>query len=127
MPYYPTTCPAQINMSKVFISYARDGGFGENLAAQTQPQLQSAGHTVFRDVTDLSPGDRWDIKLEFELETSDIVVLIVSERVRKSEWVHNEISMAKEIGLPIIPVLSEKIRMPLWLRHFADFRLLRKC
>ena len=104
-------------MPKVFISYARDASFGEELAALTQPQLQLAGHTVFRDMTDLNPGDRWDTNLEFELETSDVVVLIVSEKVRRSEWVHNEISMAKEIGLPIIPVLSKKIRMPLWLRH----------
>ena len=117
MPYYSTILLNPVDMPKVFISYARDASFGEELAALTQPQLQAAGYTVFRDVTDLNPGDRWDTKLEFELETSDIVVLIVSEKVRRSEWVHNEISMAKEIGLPIIPVLSEKIRMPLWLRH----------
>ena len=117
MPYYSTILLNPVDMPKVFISYARDASFGEELAALTQPQLQAAGYEVFRDVTGLSPGDRWDTKLEFELETSDIVVLIVSEKVRQSKWVHNEVSMAMEIGLPVIPVLSEQIRIPLWLRH----------
>lgn len=104
-------------MPKIFISYARDQSHGQNLAAEAQQQLQAAGFEVFRDVIGLKPGDVWYHKLEFELETSDAVVLIVSEKVRTSKWVHNEISMAEEIGLPVIPVLAEKVRSPLWLRH----------
>jgi hypothetical protein len=45
------------------------------------------------------------------------MVLVVSEKVRTSKWVHNEVSMAEEIGIPVIPVLAEKVRYPLWLRH----------
>ncbi|MFM2318265.1 MAG: hypothetical protein RLZZ215_886 [Pseudomonadota bacterium] len=104
-------------MPKIFISYARDQSHGENLAAEAQQQLQAAGFEVFRDMIGLKPGDVWPQKLEFELESSDAVVLIVSEKVRSSKWVHNEISMAEEIGLPVIPVLAEKVRSPLWLRH----------
>lgn len=104
-------------MPKIFISYARDQSHGENLATEAQQQLQVAGFEVFRDVIGLKPGDVWYHKLEFELESSDAVVLIVSEKVRTSKWVHNEISMAEEIGLPVIPVLAEKVRSPLWLRH----------
>lgn len=104
-------------MPKIFISYARDKSHGEHLAAETQQQLLAAGFEVFRDVIGLKPGDVWYHKLEFELESSDAVVLIVSEKVRNSKWVHNEISMAEEIGLPVIPVFAEKVRSPLWLRH----------
>ena len=104
-------------MPKVFISYGRDESHGQNLATETQKQLQAAGFEVFRDVIGLKPGDIWYSKLEFELESSDLVVLIVSEKIRTSEWVHNEISIAKEIGLPIIPVIAESVRIPLWLRH----------
>nr|CAA6801795.1 MAG: Nitrite reductase accessory protein NirV [uncultured Thiotrichaceae bacterium] len=107
-------------MPKVFISYARDGGSGENLAAEVQAQLQQQNMEVFRDVIGLKPGDVWYHKLEFELETSDFVVLVVSEKVRTSKWVHNEVSMAEEIGLPVIPVLAEKVRSPLWLRHLQQ-------
>jgi len=104
-------------MPKVFISYARDESHGQNLATECQQALQTAGFEVFRDVIGLKPGDVWYSKLEFELETSDVVVLIVSEKVRRSKWVHNEISMAEEIGLPVIPVFAEAVRSPLWLRH----------
>ncbi len=104
-------------MPKIFISYARDQSHGERLATEVQQQLLSAGFEVFRDVIGLKPGDVWYHKLEFELETSDAVVLIVSEKVRTSKWVHNEISMAEEIGLPVIPVFAEKVSSPLWLRH----------
>ncbi|MGB0848787.1 MAG: TIR domain-containing protein, partial [Thiolinea sp.] len=104
-------------MTKVFISYARDGSYGENLAAIVQMQLQHAGFEVFRDVSGLKAGDIWYHKLEAELETSNIMVLVVSEKVRTSKWVANEVSMAEEIGIPVIPVLAENIRKPLWLRH----------
>jgi TIR domain. len=73
-------------MPKAFISYARDGSHGENLAAEIQQQLQAAGFVVFRDVIGLKPGDVWYHKLEFELETSDVMVLVVSEKVRTSKW-----------------------------------------
>ena len=107
-------------MSKDFISYARDGSYGENLAVEIQQQLQAAGFAVFRDVIGLKPGDVWYRTLEFELETSDVMVLVVSEKVRTSKWVHNEVSMAEEIGIPVIPVLAEKVRYPLWLRHLQS-------
>ena len=117
MPYYSIILSDRIDMPKVFISYARDASFGEKLAALTQPQLQAAGYTVFRDVTNLNAGDRWHTKLESELLSSDIFVLIVSKKVHNSIWVFNEIDLAKEKGLPIIPVLSEKTRLPFGLRH----------
>lgn len=104
-------------MPKIFISYARDQSYGEKFAAEAQQQLQAAGFEVFRDVIGLRPGDVWSQKLEFELDSSDAVVLIVSEKVRTSQWVHNEVSMAEEIGLPVIPIFAEKVRSPLWLRH----------
>ncbi|UJS24962.1 SUMF1/EgtB/PvdO family nonheme iron enzyme [Thiothrix winogradskyi] len=107
-------------MPKAFISYARDGSYGENLATEIQQQLQAAGFAVFRDVIGLKPGDVWYHKLEFELESSDVMVLVVSEKVRTSKWVHNEVSMAEEIGIPVIPVLAEKVRYPLWLRHLQS-------
>ncbi|MEN9423371.1 MAG: hypothetical protein RL122_754 [Pseudomonadota bacterium] len=107
-------------MPKVFISYARDGSYGENLAVEIQQQLQAAGFAVFRDVIGLKPGDVWYRTLEFELESSDVMVLVVSEKVRTSKWVHNEVSMAEEIGIPVIPVLAEKVRYPLWLRHLQS-------
>lgn len=46
-----------------------------------------------------------------------MVVLVASAKVRTSRWVHNEISLAEEKGIPIIPVLAEPMSLPLWMRH----------
>jgi hypothetical protein len=105
-------------MPKVFISYARDGSHGERLAVESQQQLQAVGFAVFRDVTGLKPGDVWFHKLEGELRDSQIVVLVVSEKIRYSKWVHNECTMAEKLGIPIIPVLAEQLEvLPVWLLH----------
>jgi len=61
-------------MPKAFVSYARDGSHGEHLATEIQQRLQAVGMEVFRDVTGLKPGDTWYHKLEYELETSDVMV-----------------------------------------------------
>ncbi|MBJ6609519.1 MAG: SUMF1/EgtB/PvdO family nonheme iron enzyme [Candidatus Thiothrix moscowensis] len=114
-------------MSKVFISYARDGSHGERLAVEAQQQLQAAGFSVFRDVTDLKAGESFPHRLEFELENSDVMVLVVSEKVRTSEWVYSEFSMAKEIGIPVVPVLAESIRSPLWLRNLQILDFCGSC
>lgn len=104
-------------MTKVFVSYARDAGPGENLATELQNKLIEQGYEVFRDVTGLKPGDQWFTKLEHELETSDLMVLVVSEKALISKWIYNEANIAEELGLPVIPIMAENTRMPLWLRH----------
>ena len=104
-------------MSKVFISYARDESCGQNLASETQAQLEDAGISVFRDATGLKGGDFWLHKLEDELRTSDVVVLILSKKVLVSKWVPNEISLAEELAIPVIPIYAEHIQLPLWIRH----------
>lgn len=110
-------------MTKVFISYTKDGGAGESLAVDMQQMLQREKFDVFRDDIGLERGDVWESKLEFELTASSVVVLIVSEKTRTSKWTHSEVSMAMDFGVPVIPVLAEAVRTPLWLRHLqaVDF------
>ncbi len=112
-------------MPKIFISYARDASHGENLAAAVQAQLQAAGFEVFRDVK-MHPGEVWHRTLDDELESSQLVVLVLSEKVRTSTWVPNEIDLAKELKIPIIPILAEQILRPIWIRHLQvlDFCVL---
>ena len=112
-------------MPKIFISYARDQSYGENLAAETQQRLQEAGFEVLRNVFGLKLRYVWYGRLKFELKTSDAVVLILSKKVVSAKWVHNEISMARELNLPVIPVFAEKFRPPSWLGRLKalDFRV----
>jgi formylglycine-generating enzyme required for sulfatase activity len=104
-------------MPKVFISYGRDESHGQNLATEIQDQLQAAGFDVFRDATGLKGGDFWLQKLEKSLRASDVVVLVLSEKVLHSKWVPNEINLAEELEIPVIPLFAEFIQLPLWLRH----------
>ena len=104
-------------MHKVFISYARDESCGQDLAVEAQSQLELASFNVFRDVTGVKGGDFWLRKLEEELRASHIVVLVLSEKVLTSKWVPNEINLAEELGIPVIPIFAERIQLPLWLRH----------
>ena len=96
-------------MVKVFISYARDESYGQSLAAETQVQLEEAGIEVFRDATGLKGGDFWLQKLEQELRASDVVVLILSKKVLSSKWVPNEINLAEELKIPVIPIFAEQV------------------
>ncbi|UOG93674.1 MAG: TIR domain-containing protein [Candidatus Thiothrix sulfatifontis] len=104
-------------MPKIFISYARDGSHGENLAVEVQQRLLEHGFDTFIDIIGLRPGDRWQEKLKYELKSSDLVVLVLSERSRTSEWIHAEFNFAEDSGIPVIPVLAEKISLPRWVRH----------
>lgn len=122
-------------INKVFISYARDGGKGEKLAGETHEYLQGMGFEVFHDATGLKPGDVWHKKLEAELISSDAMVLVISEKARGSEWLYNEFLLAQNVGIPVIPVLAENIRLSSWLKHLKsldfteilDWDLLVKC
>lgn len=49
---------------QVFISYARDQGVSEQLAAELHAKLTQAGILSFRDVEGLEPGDHWADVLE---------------------------------------------------------------
>lgn len=49
---------------QVFISYARDQGVSEQLAAELHAKLTQASILSFRDVEDLELGDHWADVLE---------------------------------------------------------------
>jgi hypothetical protein len=103
-------------MQQIFISYAQDQSHGQHLAEQVQQQLHGAGFVVFRDVSGIAPGTKWAHEIERQLKASKLVVLVVSAKALHSEWVFAECDMAKEHGIPIIPVFAESLSSPLWLR-----------
>ncbi len=104
-------------MPQVFISYARDDGVGEQLAANVREKLEHAGIIVFHDIKSIDVGDTWLNELNSALASCQAMVLIISKKACASSWVQNEFSVAQERGILIIPILSEKISLPLWVRH----------
>lgn len=103
-------------MQQIFISYAQDQAHGQRLAEQVQQQLNTAGFAVFRDETGVIAGTQWVREIERQLKASQLVVLVVSNKVQHSDWVFAEFQMAKKLGIPIVPVLAEMLPdLPLWL------------
>lgn len=103
-------------MQQIFISYAQDQSHGQRLAKQVQQQLHEQGFRVFRDETGVIAGMQWVKEIESQLKASQLVVLVVSSKVQHSEWVFAEFQMARNMGIPIVPVLAERLPdLPLWL------------
>ncbi|MDD5392497.1 MAG: SUMF1/EgtB/PvdO family nonheme iron enzyme [Thiothrix sp.] len=103
-------------MQQIFISYAQDQSHGQRLAKQAQQHLHGQGFTVFRDETGVLPGMEWVKEIERQLKASQLVVLVVSNKVKHSEWVFAEFQMAKRMNIPIVPILAENLDdLPLWL------------
>lgn len=78
MPLAIPVAPAPIagaGSRYVFISYAH---IDSPIAEQVEVYLNSAGFRTFRDVTDIGPGDLWDMKIEEALGAATHMVLLLS-------------------------------------------------
>ena len=77
----------------VFLSYARkDLAFVDRLV----PDLESRGHVVWRDVSDLAGGDTWRAGISEAIRRSDVVIVVVSPDSARSRNVAKELSVAEE-------------------------------
>lgn len=86
----------------VFVSYStRDLGRG----TQVKRLLEGTGSTVFLAEYTLPAGARLDASIEAAIKSCDLFVLLWSTHARASEWVPQEIGIAKATGKPVIPVM----------------------
>lgn len=76
--------------------------------------LAVSGITVFQDILNLEPGDRWEQELYRNIDECDLFLLFWSTAAKESPWVHKEVLYALERqgsdGLrspEIIPVIIE--------------------
>lgn len=103
---------------QVFISYARDRGVSEQLAAELHAQLTQTGIVAFRDVEGLEPGVHWADVLEKQILASRLLIVLISQAALDPQrWVMRECLFASNKRIPIIPVLVEPVDLPLWLTH----------
>ena len=103
---------------QVFISYARDGGVSEQTATALHEQLVQAGITAFRDVESIDLGSHWAAVIEQQILASHLMVVVVSKpALDPQRWVMRECLLAADRRIPIIPVLVERVDLPLWLMH----------
>src|SRR4051812_7160426 len=90
---------------RLFISYSRqDRRFVDNLVAS----LTSRGFAVFRDTSDISPGDNFVSTITREIRRATGMVAVISDSYAASPWAKAELYSAlasRKVTIPL--VLSE--------------------
>jgi WD40 repeat protein len=99
---------------RVFLSYGTRDAI--EVAMWLHGALTSRGYQVFWDKEGLreTTGSAWDRHLEEAIRTHDVVVALMSPHsVRPEGECRNEISFAKDLGKPIVPVMVRQCERPL--------------
>jgi hypothetical protein len=91
-----------LNPASIFISYARED---DEMAENLRSDLQRKGFKVWKDTHDLLPGEKWEEKIRQELKECEFVIPCLSSvSVSKSGFFKEEIKIAKELQIYMIPV-----------------------
>lgn len=91
----------------VFISHAReDREYVETLATF----LRREGIDAWFDAQ-LQPGSRFDHAIQEKIEQCSAFIVIVSRAANESDWVHDELDLAKEKDRDILPIMLDDSRM----------------
>ncbi len=91
------------NSLKLFISHAKDGAKGIQLAEELKNYIDNSVMRNFFDATDIAPGYRFDAEIENNIKESTIIS-INSDIYSSRYWCQREILYAKETERPIIAV-----------------------
>jgi hypothetical protein len=113
-------------MTRVFISYRRNDS--ATITGRIYDRLEASlgSNKVFRDIDDISPGEDFRAKLAKEIETSDVLLVIIgpkwenitdSDGKKRLEDPNDFVRLEVEAGLSrsdtiVIPVLVEGATMP---------------
>lgn len=114
-------------MSKlyVFISYSRqDREFVEKLT----DALSAAGIETWTDVSNIAPGQNWQVEIEQGLLNAEVFLYIASQNTSTSKWMEQELlAFARGSGriVPLIVDDAGENSLPIALRDYqwADFRV----
>jgi uncharacterized SAM-dependent methyltransferase len=91
---------------KFFISYSRADG--EDFAQHLYNHLVEKKHDVFLDTSSINVGAKWRPKIESNIDSCDIFILIITAKTMESEEIEKEYSLA-----------NNKKKLMLLLKHNA--------
>lgn len=92
---------------RVFLSYAAEN---EKLARQIAEALRGVGAHVWLDQERIRPGENIHAAILRGIESADSFVAVIS--TRRSAALSEELSLAKERGIRLIPILAEDADIP---------------
>jgi formylglycine-generating enzyme required for sulfatase activity len=107
-------------MARIFISYSRkDETFARHLAAD----LDRLGADVWIDVDDIPAGVNWSTAIQQGLDSSDVMIVVISPDSMESTNVGNEWQYFWDHGHPVIPVQwrPAKVHFQLHRLQYIDF------
>jgi len=113
------------NSLKIFISYTvRDGLISKEVLEKLQATMLGDCN-VYIDLLDNDSVDK-QARVENELRMSDLVVIIKTININKSEWVKREINLANKYNIPIVEfnykeLIDNKFQpITMYIKHLAD-------
>ena len=110
--------------TQVFISYSHSD---TDFAGKLTKRLEQAGYEVWFDHTDIQTGTRWDDEVVKGLNSSEIFLVLLSNKSTPSQNVKDEIGYALDHDKQILPILLETCEVPLRLSRvrYVDFTTLK--
>lgn len=99
-------------MKQIFISYSEKDSI---IAKKIEVALIEKGYEVWRDKTDIHPGDNFINKIEDAIHQCDIVLLLWSKDSTESKWINSERTAATKLGKFIIPCILDETALPLFM------------
>lgn len=96
-----------------FTSYSKDDRDRVRVLVK---ELENNGFDIWLDVLDIKPGDEWAKALENAIKDAGAFLVILTPSAAKSPFVRNEITMAQDEGLPIIPIKVDECDIPIQIR-----------
>jgi len=94
---------------KVFISYSHKD---RDIVNSLYSVLKQSGINVYAAIFYPEPGKQISQKILEEMKSSDCVLLLLTHDSVMSQWVLNEIGMAKALDRLIIPVVEKNVEIP---------------
>ena len=97
----------------IFLSYSSPQS---EAAARIELSLEGEGHSVFRDRSDLPPGESFDSRIRAAIEESDLFIFLISrESVSQGRYTLTELKFAeqkwKNPSGHVLPVLMDPVPM----------------
>ena len=105
-------------MASVFLSYDHEDA---DRAAPIVAALEEAGHSVWWD-RHIAGGSEYNTEIEREVERSDVVAVLWSERSVRSAWVRDEAAEGRDQG-KLVPLRIDPIKPPMGFRQYQNIDL----
>lgn len=105
----------------VFVSYKHEE---QDFVEMLIRQLEAAGFPVWIDTEQLRAGENWREQINFAIQDSFALILVISPDAKRSEYVTYEWAFAQGAGIKVIPLLlkpTDKLHPQLDMLQYLDF------